>query len=126
MNPLRIMRIAERVADDANSLNGMKNAKARKEVMYVLHRNTPRGVLRDSDWRHVDVIWKALNSAAFDWTMVGSQYHEDKEGRSVGKTWKFEVYFKNEKGRDTVIYGVVTASFVDAGGESYDLVAYAT
>jgi len=128
MNPFRVMRIAERLADEENSLTGMKNAKARREVNKVLHRNTPRGLLRDRDWRHVDVIWKALNAAAFDWTMIDSEYHHDREGRPSGKTWKFEIYFKNDKGRDTVIYGVVTASgagSVEDPLDAYDLTSYA-
>jgi len=128
INPFRVMKIAERLSDEQNSLNGLKNEKARKEVMHVLHRNAPKGILHDEDWRFVNVIWKALNSAAFDWTLVDSFYDKDSSGMPARKTWKFEVYFTNDKGRKTVIYGVVIASAagqIDNPMGAYDIITYA-
>ena len=127
MNPQRIMRIAENLAEDENSLTGMKKVKARREVNKVIHLNTPKGLLRDTDWRWVQQIWRALDSASLDWVMTDSFYTKNRDGIPESKTWKFEVYFNNDKGRRSVLYGVLIAS--GAGTvrdplDRYDIVAY--
>lgn len=111
-----------------NSLDGMNNAKARKEVNKVLQANYPKGHLKDEDWRHVNVIWKALDAASFDWHLVDNFYDKDRDGNLERKTWKFEVDFTNDKGRPTKIYGVVVASFCGTMADptsEYDIVTYA-
>lgn len=126
--PSRIMRIAEQLTHEQNSLTGMKNEKARREVNLVLHRNAPKGILRDEDWRFVNVIWKALSAAAFDWTLVDTFYDKNNQGVPERKTWKFEIYFMNDKFRRTVIYGAVIASgagTVEDPLSAYDIITYA-
>jgi hypothetical protein len=126
----RFERIAARIAaDEENSLDGMKNPKARREVNKVLHRNAPRGILHDQDWRWVNQVWKALDSAVFDWNLTDSFYTKNRDGMPESKTWKFEIHFENDKGRKTTIYGVLTASGAGSVSdplEKYDIVVYAS
>lgn len=114
--------------NDENSLDGMSNAKARREVQNVLRRNTPRGILRDEYWKGPQQVWKSLDAAAFDWVITDNFYTKE-DGVPVRKTWKFEIYFTNDKGRKTTIYGTLIASgagSVDDPLEAYDVIVTAS
>lgn len=133
MNNQKVARELVAIARDLtafgeeNSLDGMKNSKARREVQNVLRRNTPKGILYDDYWRGPKQVWKALDAAAFDWELTDNFYDKE-DGMPVRKTWKFEIHFKNEKGRDTTIYGTLVAAgagSVDDPLESYDVIVTA-
>ena len=123
----RVARLAERVAATPveNSLDGMTNEQARRNVTQLLSTYT-RGFFSDRSWEAVNRIWQALTAAQLDWTMAGSQYHTDSRGVPNAKTWKFEVRFVNRKQRPTVMYGTVTAAgagSVEDPLDRYDLTA---
>ena len=123
MNMNRIIRIAEKISE--NSLDGLTNIQARREVQKVTHRNTPRGILHDAYWRGPNQVWKALNFAAFDWEITNTFYDKDSSGNPERKTWRFEIHFVNAKGRKTTIYGTLIAAgagTVETPLESYDVV----
>ena len=111
----------------ANSLDGFNKAKAARIVNNLLHANTPKGILHDTDWSHIDPIWKAMTAAGLDWTLINATYHNGKDGIPTDKTWKFIVSFTNDNGRPTELFGVVVAAFagtVQDPTSSYDVVAY--
>ena len=120
--------LSARIQDDENSLDGMKNAKARREVQNVLRRNTPKGILHDDSWKGPNQVWDSLSSAAFDWNLTDNFYTKDDRGNPDRKTWKFEIHFENDRGRKTTIYGSLMAcgaGTVDDPLSSYDIIVTA-
>lgn len=108
------------------SLDGMTKVTAKNNVNRLLSRYS-KGFFTDDSWKPVNTIWKAMNAAAINWVMTGSQYRENDEGLPSSKEWKFEVYFDDKNGRHKTLYGIIIAS--GAGSVSdplsrYDLVAY--
>jgi hypothetical protein len=127
MNPTNeLVKIAKTLLA-SNALDGMNNVKAKRIVNDLLHSNTPSGMLRDDDWRHVDAIWKALTAAGIDYVMTEAVYHKGNDNSPTDKTWKFTVQFVNNNGRPTTLYGVVVAAFAGTVSDptsAYDLVSY--
>ena len=128
-----LVEAAERVARAVmaampveNSLNGMTNIQARRNVNQLLEHYT-KGLFRDDNWEAVDRIWKAMTAGQLDWTMTGAEYYHVDKGMPRGKIWKFEVRFVNKNGRPTTLHGMVTAAgagSVDDPLDRYDLTAY--
>ena len=121
------LRASVVVASEDNSLDGMNKQRAKRNVNSILQKMTPNGIVRDNDWRNVTVLFKALTEAAIDWDLTKTFYDKDREGRPNSKTWKFEVNFTNNRGRNTTLYGVVVASgagSVEDPLDAYDIVAY--
>lgn len=111
---------------EENSLNGMTNEQARRNVNQMLSHYT-KGLFSDRSWEGVDRIWKAMRAGQLDWTMTGSEYYNGSDGRPHGKIWKFEVSFLNAKNRPTTLHGTVTAAgagSVEDPLDKYDLTAY--
>ena len=121
---LDTLRLAEKTL---NALNGMRKAQARKFVNDLIHPFT-KGIFRDESWRGVRDIWDELDRAGIDWHIEDNFYnHDDRTGVPISKTWKFEVEFKNEKGRPTTLYGICVAAgagSVEQPLEKYDVTAY--
>ena len=120
----QIRKILAKSGNSSNPLDGMSNERARKEVYKIMAQFT-RGIFSDDSWVPVNNLWSAFNAAGLDWTMTGTQYLHNNEGRPSGKEWKFEVKFINKNGRPTTMRGTVTAS--GAGSiqdplDRYDLV----
>ena len=108
-----------------NPLNGKSNQQARRIVNKIIP-NTP-GFFSDQSWEAVNRIWQAFEEANLDWAIVDSQYYKDERGVPIGKNWKVEIYFDNNKGKRTVLYGIVQASgagSVDDPLSKYDITAY--
>lgn len=125
--PEKRVRLTQRMAKvEPNPMDGLKKRNVSKAINKMLYPLT-KGIFRDEDWRNVRRIWKALDDAGLDWHMTDNEYLHNDQGQASGKQWKFEVHFINERGRETTLYGIVTASgagSVDDPLESYDLVAY--
>jgi len=125
----RFATIVERIAGgfrEMDALNGMNRVKAARTVNNILSPHT-KGFFKDNSWEAVGVIWKALTDASIDWTMEGSQYDHNRDNVPTSKTWKFKVDFINDKGRPTILYGIVTAAgagSIEDPLDRYDLVAY--
>ncbi len=85
-----------------------------------------RGVFRDTGWNQVHKIWRALNDLGVDFDQTGNNYYHDKDSGDIkGKRWTFEIKFKNNTGKDSVLYGSITADFGPSQvgkTDAYDLV----
>jgi len=112
---------------DSPGLNGMKNIEARKFVNNLLHRHT-KGFFRDEYWKPVQQTWDELEKHNVVAVVTSAEYDKDERGNPSSKTWKFEIRFVNDKGRDTTLHGVMVASGAGTVADPlsrYDLVAYA-
>jgi len=122
----RLLEAAKKLVAEESSLDGMSKQTAKRHVNKLLARYT-KGFFKDEDWRHVNLIWKAMDAAQINWTMTDAKYRHDDEGTPVAKEWKFEVEFINNRDRKSTLYGIVVAAgagSVEDPLDRYDLVAY--
>jgi hypothetical protein len=120
-----ILRVAKTLIG-GNSLDGKNKRQATKLINQLLSPLT-RGFFSDENWAPVNKIWKAMESAGFDFTMEKAEYQHDKDQVPISKTWHFKVVFANDKGKQMEIWGVVVAAAagtVEDPLSKYDLVAY--
>ena len=115
----------------AQGVDGMTRQQVAKLVNAVIDRAPIKGMHRDEYWRPINAIWQGLQRAGIPYAITGSEYqHEMVEGRRtpMRKVWNFEVNFKNNRGRDTTVYGRVIAAgagSVESPLDVYDVTAYA-
>lgn len=119
-----LLRVARSLL--ASPLDGMSRVRATRLVNHLMNPFT-NGFFRDEDWSNVDKIWKALTQAGIEFTITKTEYQQDRDGNPNAKIWQFQIEFSNERGRPTILFGVVTAS--GAGSvkdplDRYDIVAY--
>jgi len=110
----------------ASPLDGMPNEKARRIVNNILNRAAPKGIVRDSDWSHINLIWKALKGEHIEYTLSSADYRHDEQGRPSAKEWKFVIEFTNNNGKPTTLFGNITAhgaGNLDDLMEKYDVTA---
>jgi hypothetical protein len=108
------------------ALDGMNNAKAKKTVNNIIGPLS-KGFFTDEYWEPVDAIFKTLSSNNINWTLKNADYTHGSDGKTSGKSWKFEVNFNNDKGRFTTLYGIIMAAWAGSiadPSDRYDLVAY--
>jgi hypothetical protein len=120
-----ILKIAKALT--AGSLDGMSTLKAKKIINKTMEPHT-KGMFRDEYWKPVHDIFKAFESAGIDYVLSSAKYENDSRGNPSSKRWSLEFHFTNDKGKETVIYGVIVASgagSVDKPLDVYDIVAYA-
>lgn len=92
-------------------LNGMNLPKARKAIEKVVYSNIG-GLYRDEYWQGPQKIWKALEKAGIDFDMMGNRYRKDKDdpmGPDKSKEWDVEFRFTDDKGKERIIRGLLTA-----------------
>ena len=114
------------VADEVNSLNGLRVQAAKRYVNKVLDLHS-KGMFSDQSWEAINRVWKALDDNGIVYTMTGAEYQKDESGMPARKQWKFEVEFLNDKGRMSKLYGVMIASgagTVEDVFSKYDIIAY--
>lgn len=128
--------ISRRLA--SSGLNGMSNREARKLVNSLLQRHT-KGFFNDSGWSPIRKTFKELERHGVDYSIVKSDYGVSKNFQDVWsgpkwripndyKQWDFKIEFVNDRGRQTVLHGSITAhgaGSVDDPLERYDVTAYA-
>jgi len=119
-------------AEMVSALHGMSRRQAANYVNKLMARHT-RGIFSDESWRPVHAIFRDLESAGVIHFLTSAEYGISPSGRQTGlrvndnKTWKFDVPFENERGRPTVLKGIIVASGAGSVAdplEKYDLVAY--
>ena len=94
-----------------NPLDGKSNAQARTIVNKIIPKMT--GIYSDQSWEGVAQIWNAFDNAGLNWAMTDSQYLKDERQNPTAKTWKFEVYFSNNKGiKRTIQISLTTATSI--------------
>jgi len=91
-------------------INGKSKQSARNYI-YRIVGDLTKGFFRDEDWSNVSAIWKRLDEHHIENNLVHTEYFKDDQGNLAGKTFKFEVPFVNNKGREDVLYGTLTAHF---------------
>ena len=81
-------------------------------------KNITSGFFRDDYWQPIQKVWKEFDRLGLNWNGTDNKYHEEEVMFSDGskhyipvrKTWNFEVRFINNRDKNDVIYGVVTAA----------------
>ncbi len=110
----------------ASPLDGMNKPRAVKLVNNILHRHTS-GLFRDEDWSHVNKLFDVLRNEGIDYELTDAKYTQNEKGVPTAKTWRFTIEFTNDRGRPTILYGIITAAgagSVEYPLDRYDLVAY--
>ncbi len=108
-----------------NPLDGKSNQQA-KSIANKIIPKTP-GFYSDNSWEGIQKIWQAFNEAGLNWSMTDSKYDQDKRSVPTRKTWQVEIYFTNNKGKETILYGTVVAAgagTIDDPLSRYDITAY--
>jgi len=108
-----------------NPLDGKSNQQAKKIVNKIIPK-TP-GFYSDESWEGIQPIWKAFDETGLNWAMTGSKYDQDERSVPTRKTWKVEIYFTNNRGKETILYGTVVASGAGTVNDPlsrYDITAY--
>ena len=108
-----------------NPLNGKSNSQARKIVNKIIP--DVKGIFSDNSWEAIGRIWDAFDISSLDWAIVDTEYLHDNLNRPTAKNWKIEIYFINDRGRDTTLYGTITAhgaGTVEDPLSRYDITAY--
>ena len=97
-----------------NPLDGKSNQQARTIVNKLIPYDKISGFYNDKDWSNVNQIFKIFNQHGLDWQIISSDYYQDHNNPTsqtpVGKKWKFEISFNNNKGKLTKLYGTVVAA----------------
>ena len=112
-----------------NPLDGKSNQQARNIVnKKIIPQEQIKGFFTDESWQGVQQIWNAFNESGLDWNIAGSDYYPSHDGHPMGgKIWKIEINFINNKGKETILYGTVTAAGAGTREDPlsrYDITAY--
>jgi len=108
----------------SSGLKGFSKEKAKKMVNKLLSSSS-KGFFRDDAWQAVNHVWKELEKADIEAVITDAKYNGSMPPSS--KMWKFEIYFTNNNGRRTILYGVLTASgagSVENPLDKYDIITY--
>ncbi len=100
--------LKEDVSDTNSVLNGMDNARARKLVGNVARKAYHTGLYKDEYWEGVKQIYHALDNAGIDYDLDKSEYSP--EFPNTWKKWYLSFKFINNKGRETILNGIIIAS----------------
>ncbi len=76
-----------------------------------------KGFFTDEYWKPIQAMFKELDRLRVNWVSTGARYHEERvtlsDGSSavvpVRKTWTFEIKFQNNRDKQVVLYGHLTA-----------------
>jgi len=112
-----------------NPLDGKSNQQARNLVnRKIIPQDSIRGFFSDDSWEGVRQIWTAFDNAGLNWGVTDSNYYPTSDGHPMGgKTWNVEIKFTNNKGKPTVLGGIITAAgagTVEDPLGRYDIVVY--
>jgi len=120
-----LMKIAQELSQSI--LNGKNRSSASRIVGNLLRKNTG-GIFRDTGWIPIHKCFKELTNAGVEWELKTTAYRKNEDGNPSSKVWEIECPYINNNGRESIIYGHITAS--GAGTvrdplEIYDVVTYA-
>lgn len=115
-----------KVAQVLNSLDGKTNRQAKILVNNLISNSG--GIYSDNAWEGVNAIWRKMKNAKINYELSEPpKYTNNESGSPISKRWNFTVKFKNAKGLDSILYGVIVASgagTVEDPLSRYDVVAY--
>jgi len=93
-------------------MTGMSKARLKTKIYKTIIPITQQ-IYSDESWQGVNRVWKAFDELGLDWNMTESYYGSgqyDKTMPPERKTWKFEINFTNQNGRQNTMYGVLIAA----------------
>jgi hypothetical protein len=108
----KTLRVAARyqfALEQINSLDSLRKPQAVK-YLYKLIGKIPDGIFSDNSWVPIHKIFSAFRQNDVNYDLYSTDYIHDEEGKAKAKIWKFKIYFVNDKGRPTTIYGTITAA----------------
>jgi len=128
-----IVKLAKEVISESdlmekNGLNGMSKVQAKRFVNGLLAKHT-KGLFRDESWVPINKTFRELLNQNVLYELTETRYHQDDRGEPNSKDWRFEIPFVNDKGRETILYGIITAhgaGTVEDPLSRYDITAYVT
>jgi hypothetical protein len=83
-----------------------------------------KGFFRDNSWENVNAIWKKLDSNGINANIMGTEYFNNERGEPMGKRWDFAIDFVNNKEKQDIIKGMLTAHFagsIQDPSDRYDI-----
>lgn len=98
---MKIIKTSQ-VTDNNISKQSLKNKIYKVIGPYI------KGFFTDESWESIRKIWDIFDEMGLNWAMTDSKY--DGNVPPQNKTWKFEIDFINNKGKQDKIYGMVTAA----------------
>jgi hypothetical protein len=107
----------------ANPLNGKSKQSARNYI-YRLVGDLTKGFFRDNSWENVSAIWNKLDSNGINANIMGTEYFNNERGEPMGKRWDFAIDFVNNKEKQDIIKGMLTAHFagsIQDPSDRYDI-----
>lgn len=108
----------------SSGLDGYNKNRAKGKVNKILF-DSAKGIFSDDTWAAVHNVWDALRGEGIEPIIINAKY--DNSAPPKAKTWTFNIYFKNDKGNKTTLFGILTASgagSVEDPLDRYDVVAY--
>lgn len=88
-----------------NPLNGFNNQKARKFVFNIMNKALTKTFYTDEYWQGPKEIFNALKDNNIEYTLDKNEY-----GPAMKyKTWYITVSFMNDKNKETIMHGSITA-----------------
>ena len=114
-----------KIAQQLNPLDGKSNIQAKRIVNKLIPQNT--GIFSDDHWAGVKQVFDAFNQAGIDWRLMHADYRHDDQNKPIGKDWQFNVVFNNNKGKETILHGIISAAgagSVEDPLDRYDVTAY--
>jgi hypothetical protein len=89
----------------------MRKTQAVK-YLYKLIGRTADGFFRDESWRPIHAIFKIFRDNDIPYDITKAEYRQpDWPARMpTGKVWHIEIPFLNQRGRENIIYGTITAA----------------
>lgn len=115
-----------KIAQAVNPLDGKSNQQARSFINTKIIPASP-GFYSDTSWEGIKNIWEALDASGIDWNMADTHYVHNEKSVPTGKEWRFEIRFINNRGKPTILYGIVIAGgagSVEDPLARYDITAY--
>lgn len=107
-----------------SAIDGMSKQKAKNELYKATKPHWYNRIYKDAYWEGPHNIFKEFDKMNLNWHLEKAEYKQE-HGVNVRKEWKFQIIFDNDKGKQNMLYGHLTASgagSVDDPLEKYDLI----
>jgi len=109
----RVVARYKSALEEANPLDSMRKQKAVR-YLYKLIGNTPDGIFRDTYWKPVHEIFKIFRNHDIPYEIKRADYEWSRTiprpKMPSSKVWRIEIPYVNERGREQIIHGTITAA----------------
>jgi hypothetical protein len=97
-----------------SSIDGMSKIRAKSYLWEQLKlTEVTKKFYNDTSWKPIsgeNGIYKKLESMGIDYTITGTRYRHDNEGVPTSKIWENTLKFKNDKGKEIILYMNIIAA----------------